>query len=179
MQWRELGEKIVDGYGKVAVWVYNNPVETDLIIGLVVVGSCVWYWRRQRRKQLRAFRIIRGALMKRKDREKFQLMKFEDAITDAAMDMVAKGEMVEWEEKYWYKFFSNLGLVGFTRDRTTLSVRHAMILRRMILLFNHSPFNFMDIPGGKPGEGVPVDKSYKPVLEEPDTRRSSSTSRYL
>lgn len=106
MQWREVHLKINELYSGVSTWVYNHPVETDiLIIGAVLFGIYK-YTRRDVRRKRRHIRFVRGDWMSRQDRERYQLMRFEDAIGDAALDMLMEGRMSEKEEKEWYRLFA-------------------------------------------------------------------------
>lgn len=106
MQWSAVPTKLAELYQTAAAWVYGHPVETDiLIIGVAAFCITKLYQSRYRRTR-RHIRFIRGSWMSRDDRMKYQLMRFEDAISDAALDMMMEGRMSELEEKHWYTLFA-------------------------------------------------------------------------
>lgn len=174
MRWAEIWAHLGELYGKFASWVYDHPIETDIAIVLGVVGS-IWVilsWRRRARS--RVYRIIRGELMKRKDREAAQRMKFEDAIVDAAMEMVQSGDMTPAQEKEWYEFFlGNYGFKGLAPLKNLDSVKRG-IRMRLRLGWALKP---VKIPGDKPGGKV--DPTYKPVEVEIPERKGLETSKYV
>lgn len=89
--------------------------------------------------------------LKRKDLERLHLMRFEDAITDIAFEMVARGEMTEQQEKDWYLFFANnygmKGLIPGHGRGNPASVKKGIRFRINWLWSTPKP----DIPGPKPG----------------------------
>lgn len=142
-------------YEMVSTWVFDHPVETDVIVVAAVLGTCAVILRRQRRKRRRLHRFLWGTLMKRKDREQYQKMQFEDALGDAAMEMYHRGDMTEAEEKQWFIFFAErLGLFGLLPQKNVkLGVRTRLRKR-----FGLKP---VDWPGDKPGVEH-IDKTYDP-----------------
>ncbi len=174
-RFEEMAKYVANTYHTVAEWVYQHPLETDIFIVLVVVGSIHFILRHKRVKRRRAHRLIRGALMKRKDIEAFQRMRFEDAITDMAMEMVGRGEMTEQQEREWYEFFANLynfkGLLP--QARTPESVKRS-IKKRLQL---HYGLQAVHIPGGP--NTVTVDPNYKPVIEPTVEKKGLEASKYI
>lgn len=106
MQWSAVPTKLAELYNTLGTWVYGHPVETDLIIIGVAAFCITKLYNRRYRRNRRHIRFIRGSWMSRDDRMKYQLMRFEDAISDASLDMMMEGRMSPEEEKYWYGLFA-------------------------------------------------------------------------
>lgn len=174
MIWSEVTTKLALIYGTAAAWVYDNPVETDVIIGLCVAGSLLLLTKRARRMQRRAHRLLWGALMKRKDREKYQKMKLEDAIVDCVENMVHEGDMTPTQAIETYtKMGKSYDLVGLMPGRDQASVKRGILYR--FRTWYYAPKKVI-LPGAKPGEGVEVDPNYKP--EFAIVRRGLDSSKY-
>ena len=106
--------------------------------------------------------------MKRTDRENYQKMKFEDALGDAAFEMVYRGEMSEDEEKTWLRLFADkYGFVGLIPQKN---------LKRGIRARLKSLYGLKRVswPGDNPA--VKVDSSYDPKALEPE---GLSHSKYI
>src|SRR6185436_20851909 len=89
-------------------WMSIHPLRVDFIVFAVVAGSIAYILGRSRSRRRVLHRKVRGMYKKRVDIERFHLMRFEDAITDACMEMVHRGEMTEAQEKMYYEWFSTL-----------------------------------------------------------------------
>src|SRR5258705_1545701 len=138
MNWSNLFEYV-------SLWCFEHQVETDVIVIGAVILAVVVYLRKQRRNRRKLNRILRGYWMKRIDRENYQKMKFEDALGDAAFDMVGAGEMTPAEERKWlYLFADKYDFVGLIPQKNV----KVGILNRLTKRFGLKPVN---IPGDKPG----------------------------
>lgn len=170
MQWNEAVQKGSSLYGAVASWVYDNPVETDLLIIGAVAVALVRYFKNRHVKQRRIITLQRGCWMSRDQRQKLHLMRFEDAITDASINMIMSGEMTPDEEKSWCRFFADrYQLNGLLPGPFSKESRIRGALARITFYRKNRP----DYTGGPPS--VTVDPSYVPrAADEP----SLSTSRY-
>lgn len=94
--------------------------------------------------------------LKRKDREQYHMMKFEDALTDAAFEMVHSGDMTEDQERQWYAFFAaRYDMKGLIPGRDGAAVKRG-IRARLRFWEKRKP----TIPGPIPG--VEVDPTYNP-----------------
>ena len=156
MQWMDEGLK----------WMAIHPVRVDLLVVAAVAGTVALILRRQRRQRRMLHRMVWAMHLKRKDLERLHLMRFEDALTDAAFEMVARGEMTEKQEKEWYAFFAeNYGMKGMLPPpRTQATVKKALKTRwwhrqKQMLIGKYFP----TIPGPKPAEGLKVDETYDPT----------------
>jgi len=156
MRWNELPSMLGNLYGTFAEWSFRNEVELDVVVVVTVIGIIALLYKEQRVKRRRLHRLFWGMLMKRKDREKFQLMRFEDSIVDAAMEMVHTGDMTEAQERAWFIFFSEkLGMMGL---RPQKNVKRSISERlKFKQRFGLLPVH---IPGGPPE--VTVDETYQP-----------------
>lgn len=167
MKWEEVPDKVLRLYGIVAEWCFDHAVEFDLMVVLSVITTCVYVMRRNRRQRRRMHRFLWGTLMKRQDREKYQKMVFEDALTDAAMEMVHRGDMTDKEEAFYFRFFAEkLELAGLKPQKNVKGGVRARLKKRFGL-------NLVNWPGAKPG--VLVDKTYNPNALEAE---GMSKSRY-
>lgn len=157
MKWSDVYVKLADFYSQVANYAFDHPVEVETVTVAVIVGSLVVYLRGQRRRRSRAHRLIRGAIMKRRDQEAYFRMQFEDAIVDKAMEMVHRGEMTPRQEQEYYELFAHsYGMTGL------LPMRNAEALKRGIKMRLHmAPDTRPKIPGGR--AVVAVDKTYEPT----------------
>lgn len=165
---------LLKGYHVVADWVYQHPVRADAIILGVVVGSIVYVSRRKRMKRRRIHRLIWGEIMKRKDLEVLQRMRFEDSILDAAMEMEARGEATEAQIKGWFDFFCTAyNMKGLKPGPRTNEVVKRGIRRRLQMQWALKPANTFGLPK------VKVDTSYKPVDEPIPERTGLETSKYV
>lgn len=143
-------------YESIATWCFEHQVETDLIAVTLILWGIVALMRRQRRKRRILHRFLWGCLMKREDREKYQKMRFEDALTDAAMEMTYRGEMSSDEEKRWYLLFADkYDFVGLIPGKNVKMGIRARLKQRYGLKSVHWP-------GSKPGVEH-TDTSYDPV----------------
>lgn len=146
---------------EVTKWMAIHPVRVDLLVLALVSGTIVYILNRQRRRRRVWHRRMWAMHLKRKDLERLHLMRFEDAITDAAYEMVARGEMSEAQEKVWYNFFAEqYGMKGVRPPpRTPATVKRGIQLRMQMWWAKIHP----KLPGGKPGDGLVVDKTYDPT----------------
>lgn len=168
MVWAEVPSMLNNLYQSFADFDFHHQMEMDVAVWVVVVGSLAYVIRRQRSKRRRLHRLMWGRLMKRKDLQKYQLMGFEDAIVDAAMEMVHRGDMTEAQEQYWFRFFAETcGMLGLKPQK---DVKKA-IQRRLNW---PQKFGLLPVPGGIPGTPeVKPDPNYSTVKE------GLSTSRFL
>lgn len=162
MQWSEA-------YSFVSNWVFDHQVETDVIVVSGIVGAIAMSLRQQRRRRRRWHRHIWGKLMKRKDLEKYIQSRFEDALVDAAMEMVHDGTMTPLQEKKAYLFFAEK--LGFTGLKPSKDVKKG-IATRLRKRFGLKPVLWF---GPKPGVER-VDKSYDPNKPIPE---GLSASKYI
>jgi len=151
MQWMDEGVK----------WMAVHPVRVDLLVVAAVAGTVAYALNRQRRRRRVLNRMVWAMHLKRKDLERLHLMRFEDALTDAAYEMVARGEMTEAQEKLWYSFFAEqYGMKGLMpQPRTPETTKRGIKMRMNMWWAKIKP----NIPGPKPGEGLVVDKTYDPT----------------
>src|SRR6266852_5871781 len=128
MNWNDIPTRLAELYDSVAIWCFSHQVESDVIIVFAVLGTCVYVLRRDRRDRRRFNRFVWGMFMsKREDLKKLQRMCFEDAIVDAAMEMVHLGYMSEVQEEQWYKFFAdNCKMLGLRPTKTKASLIRAI-----------------------------------------------------
>jgi hypothetical protein len=160
MRWTDIGSKLSTYYGSVAEWMANHPAEIDIAVVVGILGTAAVVYRHRLRMYRRLARLVRGANMRRKDQEHYQLMKFEDAITDAAMAMVQSGDMTEAQEKWWYRWFADrYEMLGLLPAHDQASVKRGCWLR---LRLGHG-LKPVKIPGGHPVKDLKVDPSYKPT----------------
>ncbi len=177
MNWTELGNNIVTFGDDVTTWINTNPVESEVSIVLLIVGSVYLLATADQRKRSKMMRLIRGSMMKRKDREKYHKMRIEDAIVDVCMEMVQHGDMTPEQERQTYiKMAKSYDLTGLIPGKSQEAVKRAVNFRLLRGWFARK------IPhpswgGAKPGEGVQVDPNYKP--EFGIERRGLNTSKYL
>lgn len=158
-------------WNEIFAWVTLHPIRTDILVVAFAAGILTLALLRQRRIRRKFHRLVWGASMKRKDREKYQMMRFEDAITDAAMEMIQEGNMTEDQDKEWMKFFAErYQFKGLIPRRDVSTVKRGCKKRAFML--QHTPD--VSIPGGKPGVEK-VDVSYQPSAPEPE---GLTTSRY-
>lgn len=170
MHYNEIPEKLSNLYGSIAGWVYEHPVETDLVIIGAVAFALVKLYKNRHIKRRRIITLQRGCWMSRDQRQKLQMMRFEDAITDASINMIMSGELTPDEEKSWGRFFADrYGMNGLLPGPFSRESRIRGALARITFYRRHRP----DYTGGPPG--VPVDTSYVPVAAEV---RGLSTSKY-
>lgn len=140
---------------EVTTWMAIHPVRVDLLVLTVVAGTIVYILRRQRKHRRILHRKVWGMYLKRKDRKAYHLMKFEDAITDIALEMVHRGDMTEIEERQYYAYFAECcDLKGLKPCRDQASVKRG-IQRRLKMLYKNKP----TIPGGPPD--IKVDPTYE------------------
>lgn len=140
---------------EVTTWMAIHPVRVDLLVLTVVAGTIVYILRRQRKHRRILHRKVWGMYLKRKDRNKYQLMKFEDAITDVALEMVHQGDMTEEQEKMWYNFFAvSCEMKGLKPGRDQASIKRGIRTR-----LKYWAKRKIIIPGDPPG--VKVDPTYE------------------
>lgn len=167
----EAGNQLATLLNTAAIWAFNNPVDTYILLGLVTVGSFTLLIRRDELARSKAYRLFRGAMMKRKDREKYHSMVIEDAILDACMQMVVDGDMTAEEEKRRLsKMCRSYDLTGLMPGKDQASVKRGVNFRLLRGWWAKKP----RIPGDPPGG--PVDPNYKPEFEA--ARRGLATSKY-
>lgn len=160
MRWSEAPSMLANLYDMFAAWSYRNEVELDVIVVVTVIGIVAILLKEKRRKRRRLRRLFWGSIMRRQDREKYQLMQFEDALVDAAMDMVAKGDMTEGQERGWFIFFvDKLGMLGLQPQK---NVKRA-IANRLAFKQRYGLLP-VEIPGGFPE--IKVDETYQPNTEK-------------
>jgi diphthamide synthase (EF-2-diphthine--ammonia ligase) len=166
MKWSDAPSMLANIYESFAQWSFRNEVELDVITVAVVIGIIVIVLKEKRRRRRRLHRLFWGMLMKRKDREKYQLLRFEDAIVDAAMEMVSRGDMTSEQEKNWFEFFAEkYDMKGLLPVK---NVKRAIELRlKFKKMFGLLP---LEIPGGKPE--VKVDASYQPIKDTSSLAKS-------
>lgn len=165
MRWSEVPILLTQGYDAFAEWSFRNEVELDVIVVVVVVGIIAILLKEKQRKRRKLHRFLWGSMMKRKDRERYQLQKIEDAIVDAAMEMVHHGEMTNAEEQALFRSLAQkLGLSGLLPQK---DVKRAVGMR---LKFKK---RFGLLPVSIPGKPeVTVDPTYKPNAEESSLAKS-------
>lgn len=143
-------------------WMAIHPIRVDIVVFGVVAGTIAYILKRHRRRRRVYHRKLWAMWLKRKDIEAYHLMKFEDAITDAAFEMVHSGEMTEKQEQQWYAFFAErYDMKGMIPRRDRATFIRGSLLRIKRLQNSKKP----DIPGGPPG--CKVDPTYdpKPVMK--------------
>lgn len=160
MTWADASQQLAELYQTVSVWCFNHQLVVDIVIPVTVIGICISLLKEKRRARRRAHRYLWGMLMKRQDREKYQNMRFEDALSDAAMEMHFEGMMNDQEEqRAMLMFAERLGLQGLKPKK---NVKQG-IKTRLKKKFGLKP---IAIPGGKPA--VKVDKTYDPHKPDPE-----------
>lgn len=138
-------------------WMAIHPVRVDLLVVAVVAGIIAYILKRERRRRRVLHRRIWGMWLKNKDREKYQLMKFEDALTDAAFEMVHSGDMTAQQEKMWYaRFASAYNMAGLVPGRPKDTESLKKMSRTRLQFWRRRPKP--NIPGDPPG--VEVDPTY-------------------
>lgn len=172
MHWNEVSTKTSELYGSIAGWVYDHPVETDLLIMGAVAFALVKYYQSRHVKRRRTITLQRGCWMSRDQRQKLQMMRFEDAITDASLDMLVSGEMNSEDERFWNNFFAdNYKFIGLLPAPLSKAARIRGAITRIKFYKRYRP----NIPGGLPV--VTADPNYVPTKAGAETG-SLSTSRY-
>lgn len=170
MRWSEAAVKGSELYHTVASWVYDHPVEADLLIVGAVAFALIKVLRKGHTKRRRILTLERGCWMSRDQRQKLQMMRFEDAITDASLDMLMSGEMSPQDEKFWNHFFAdNYKFIGLLPAPLSKESRIRGAITRIKFYKRHRP----NYGGGPPG--VPVDPNYTPASTPTG---GLSTSRY-
>lgn len=160
MQYNEIPTRLSELYQVVGQWCFEHTAETDALIVTAVLLACVAVIRRGRRKRRKLIRLLRGMYMKRRDRVKFHMMGFEDAIVDYCTEAVHRGDMSEREEATYYKWFAEkFGMVGFKPINDTKNGIRA----RLKHYYNTRPF----LPG-----------SSQSAEADPPTNGGLETSRY-
>lgn len=154
-----LQTAVVETYSTVAAWCFAHQVEVDVIVGVFAIGCFLLILRNQRKARRRLHRILWGTWMKRKDQQRYHQMMFEDALVDAAMEMVHRGDMNESQEKAWFKFFAERyefgGLIP-AKD-----VKRGIKARMKHWYANPNKWKISGrVPGGV--KQVVVDKTYDP-----------------
>lgn len=161
MDTKGLPQYAVEGYTAVAGWVYDNPVATDSIVLVAVVGSLVYFARRTLRMRRLYHRIRWGAGMKRsKNREAFERGLISFGICDAIEEAVFRGDMTRERADGWY--------TAFAEDYGMMELRPGKMTTEQLKQNINKRIQFWErlkviIPGAKPGEGMKVDKTYKPT----------------
>lgn len=142
---------------EVLEWMAIHPIVVDFLVVASVTGTVAYILRCTRRHRRVLHRRMWAMHLKRKDLERYHLMKFEDALTDAAFEMVQRGEMTEKQERLWYAFFAEqYNMLGVMPIRDQASTKRGIKARMSMWWGKIKP----DIPGPKPG--VKVDETYKP-----------------
>lgn len=158
MRWSDLPNRLAELYATFAAWSYRNEIELDVVVVVTVLGIIAILYQGRQRKRRRLHRLIWGSIMKRKDRQKHQLMRFSDAIVNEAMNMVEDGDMHPFEEKEWYAFFAEVAKMRDLLPRKPRNPKN-IIKRRLSLPWLYGLLK-VKIPGGLPV--VKPDPSYDP-----------------
>ena len=146
-------------------WMYDNADFVGFAIVMVIlwlVADRIRYARRGLRKneRRRIFNTLRGAMMSKKDNDKFFMMRFEDAIESEIQELVFEGRMTPSQEREYRALFADFGLIGLYPMR---DVKRGILqrLKKIETLKRHGlakPLEFLN--GGKA----------KPVKESPAKR---------
>lgn len=150
----------LSAYATVANWVYDNPVGTDIIIGLAVAGSLLFFARKTLRMRRLAHRIRWGAGMKRsKNRECFEKGLISFGICDAIEEAVWRGDMTQERADHWYTSFANDYNMTELLPRKLTGEKLKQAINRRIQLWEKIK---VIIPGLHPKDTLEVDKTYQP-----------------
>lgn len=164
----EVAKRVNEGLFHIWDWILNNQAWSDAIAGVVAAGIVVFLFGRTQRMRRRLHRKYWMLVMKRKDRELYQRMKFEDAIGDATLQMLCDGEMTEQEAKEAYRLFAvKMGFTGLVPKRDKKSIKKAINGRLKGVFYRKKP----RIPGPMPGVEK-VDASYDPSVPETGLSKS-------
>lgn len=144
-------------YSEIAEWVFRHPIRTDVIVVAAVTGSIAYVLNRQRIRRRKLHRLIRGMLMKPRDTRTYQRMQFEDALMDAALTMLSRGEMTDKQFEWWRQevFIKQLKLQDFIPKK---NVKRG-IRARLKELYGLNPWR--NVAGGPPT--ITTDVTYKPT----------------
>jgi hypothetical protein len=147
-------------------WMYDNAE----MIGFAIVAIILWlvadrirFVRRQLRKNERGRLIntLRGALMSKKDSDKFFMMRFEDALENEFQELKWEGRMTEAQEREYRAFFADFGLIGLYPMR---DVKRGIQQRLKKMYNGKRPLEFLNGKLPKPvKEATPVKKATKYV----------------
>lgn len=155
-----LQEAVITSYSTVADWCFNHQPEVDVIVGVFAIGCFLLILRNQRKARRRLHRILWGTLMKRKDQQRYHQMMFEDALVDAAMEMVHRGDMNDSQEKAWFKFFAERYEFGGLIPHK--DVKRGIKARMKHWYANPKKWKITGrVPGGV--NKIEVDKTYDPT----------------
>lgn len=177
--------QVVRAYDVVSEWVYDNPLTTDILIGVVIAGSLVFLARKTLRMRRLAHRIRWGAGMKRsKNREAFERGLISFGICDAIEEAVFRGDMTRERADIWYVSFAEDYNMNELRPRKLSSAEKVEqtkqnINRRIMLLDKLRVI----IPGLHPRAELKVDKTYQPKIDTVDAvlalaKSSKAKSKY-
>lgn len=143
-------------------------INVDILYPLVAIMVIFALLKAQRRIRRKLHRYFWGTVMKRQDREKYQDMRIEDAITDAILEMEYDGSMnTEESRKKMREYGEKLGLLGLLPQK---DVKKGCNVRLKLLRKSKKPV----IPGGI--NQIVRDKTYDPLKPDPE---GLSTSKYL
>lgn len=174
MQWSEVPTKLGQLYDAAALWVFEHPVETDLLIIGAVTFALVKLFESRRRKSRRKFRLMRGSWMSEEQRRRLQRMRFEDALGDAALDMLMSGEMSKEDEKFWNIMFHDAyKFTGMIPGPLSKAQKIRGALTR-ITFYKRRPWAVV----GRNAGGPPVATSDPDYIPNSDKYSRLSNSRY-
>lgn len=156
-------EQALSAYKVAAEWVYDNPISTDIFIGIVIVGSLMFLARKTLRMRRLAHRIRWGAGMKRsKNREAFERGLISFGICDAIEEAVWRGDMSRERADQWYTSFATDYNMHELRPEKAKGEKLKEIINRRITLWDKIK---VIIPGLHPRAELKVDASYKPKVD--------------
>lgn len=156
--------QVVRAYDVVSEWVYDNPLTTDISIGIVVVGSLMFLARKTLRMRRLAHRIRWGAGMKRsKNREAFERGLISFGICDAIEEAVWRGDMHRDRADFWYQSFAEDYNMHELRPQKAKGEQLKQIINRRITLWDKIK---VTIPGLHPRAELKVDKTYQPTADD-------------
>lgn len=154
---------VLRAYNFLSEWVYDNPVVTDVIIGIAVVGSLMFLARKTLRMRRLAHRIRWGAGMKRsKNREAFERGLISFGICDAIEEARWRGDMSDERCDHWYRSFADDYNMHELRPRKMNVEEKKQLVNRRIMLWDKIKVN---IPGLHPKDELKVDKTYQPKVD--------------
>lgn len=184
MDWTSFQQGVVDYYTTVAVWVYAHPVRTDIIVGLVALGSIAYLISRKASVRRKARRIRWGIRMRRsKSREAFEKSLISYGIMDSIEEAVYRGEMTRASADQWYHMFANAHQMDEllpVKDVKSIKRGIRWRLSKGVHLVKNTipgamkPWSWADITGLSKPKGI--DPNYKPVHIAP--KRGTESSKY-
>lgn len=141
--------------------VQAHPVLTEVLVVIAIIVLVTLGYISINKRRLRNFNIFRGRHMTKEERELVVAVMVADKVSEAIDDLVLAGRMTTWEAT---KYFNRLGhvyglaLCDLRRPKLRLSPEQREHLRNsMKTKFKTEKISTKpNIPGPKPGEGVPT-----------------------